>query len=102
MRFLIVGVAVWPFMPASAQETVREWLTLPPERIQLVQTAIKDRLKDPESARFSGVKYWEFKSETDRIMYVCGFVNAKNSFGGYNGEQMFYAVWVLLTTAANM
>lgn len=51
-------------------------------------TAVKDgvakRLKDPESARFGVVV--ASKSST---IWVCGYVNAKNSFGGYPGEQLF-------------
>lgn len=39
-------------------------------------------LKDPESARFGDV----FIGRND---FVCGMINAKNSFGGYTGEQPF-------------
>jgi hypothetical protein len=38
-------------------------------------------LKDPVSARFEGV--------VKRPAAVCGFVNAKNSMGGYTGRTMF-------------
>lgn len=42
-------------------------------------------LKDPESARFSDVAYRE--AGTDK--YICGYVNAKNSYGGYVGPRQF-------------
>ena len=43
---------------------------------------IKEKLKDPSSAKFSG----EF---VGRNGSVCGYVNAKNSFGGYTGESRY-------------
>ena len=43
---------------------------------------VRDILKDPESARFRS----EFKGKDDS---VCGFVNAKNSYGGYDGFKPF-------------
>jgi hypothetical protein len=41
-------------------------------------------LKDPESARF-GDGVWWYENQTTGVRYVCVYVNAKNSFGGYNG-----------------
>ncbi|EKQ7193190.1 hypothetical protein OGU21_15100 [Klebsiella oxytoca] len=43
---------------------------------------IKVKLKDPSSAKFSG----EFIGGNGAI---CGYVNAKNSFGGYTGESRY-------------
>ena len=50
------------------------------------ETAIKNMLKDPESATFS--------SETYNSSYdgVCGYVNAKNALGGYTGKTRFIVV----------
>lgn len=45
---------------------------------------IRALLKDPESARFSELKYVEHSQG------VCGLVNAKNGFGGYVGNRVFY------------
>jgi hypothetical protein len=45
------------------------------------KSAITKLLKDPTSARFEGVVV--------RAAAVCGFVNAKNSMGGYTGRKMF-------------
>ena len=47
---------------------------------------IRDRLKDPESADFTDV----FFSRSGGIAAACGYVNAKNSFGGYIGKQRFF------------
>lgn len=49
-----------------------------------VETGVRKKLKDPESARFK----WPpavIGQET-----YCGFVNAKNSYGGYAGFVPFY------------
>jgi hypothetical protein len=44
---------------------------------------VKMRLNDPESAQFSHV---ETNKDTKT---VCGFVNARNAFGGYTGDRMW-------------
>lgn len=52
-----------------------------------VEAAVVRSLKDPESARFGDMVA---AAKDDISISVCGFVNAKNSFGGYNGFQPFY------------
>lgn len=46
--------------------------------------ALPEFLKDPDSARLS-----KLHLDPDNADYVCGFVNAKNGFGGYVGDQPF-------------
>lgn len=46
---------------------------------------IRDRLKDPGSAQFSGM----YVSRKGGSPIVCGYVNSKNSYGGYTGKQRF-------------
>ena len=46
-------------------------------------------LKDPDSARFGAMAA---SKTADNIVYVCGTVNARNSFGGYTGAQPFTGV----------
>lgn len=46
------------------------------------KAAIVKRLNDPESAKFGQVVFRE-------PGFVCGYVNAKNGFGGYTGEKGF-------------
>lgn len=41
-------------------------------------------MKDPESVRFASLKV--------HLAQLCGEVNAKNSFGGYEGAERFSAV----------
>ncbi len=47
---------------------------------------VKNRLKDPDSAKFGNV----IVVETEKYgRVVCGEVNAKNGFGGYTGSKGF-------------
>jgi hypothetical protein len=51
-----------------------------------VKSAIADRLKDPDSAKFRRM------SSDTYAAFFCGEVNAKNSMGGYVGYKRFYAI----------
>jgi hypothetical protein len=55
-----------------------------------------ERLKDPDSAKFRNVYVLEIASKDGKpLCYaVCGQVNAKNSYGGYNGFGWFISVRV--------
>jgi hypothetical protein len=48
-----------------------------------VEAEVRARLKDPESARFTSVT-WNPEKKAG-----CGYVNAKNSMGGYVGSKHF-------------
>ncbi|HGV9232404.1 TPA: hypothetical protein ACNOH1_002655 [Providencia rettgeri] len=57
-----------------------------------VEDAVSESLLDPKSAQFSKLKIVDRSNEGDSSsMKVCGYVNAKNSFGGYTGNKGFYA-----------
>lgn len=47
-----------------------------------IEKTVKKSLKDPYSAKF---KYLPKKGEN----FACGFVNSKNSYGGYIGDRVF-------------
>ncbi len=49
--------------------------------------SVRSLLKDPESARFRYTA--AFKDKDSGLLVVCGYVNAKNSFGGYVGDKAF-------------
>ncbi|CAM5385783.1 hypothetical protein RLIN73S_02846 [Rhodanobacter lindaniclasticus] len=51
--------------------------------IEQAEAAVASKLKDPESAHFTDVTI------SDKGNLVCGWVNAKNSFGGYAGFRPF-------------
>ncbi|HVT24384.1 MAG TPA: hypothetical protein VHD95_07135 [Rhizomicrobium sp.] len=54
------------------------------------EAAVKDRLKDPDSAKFDPLKD-VVGYMNGRPVLVCGQVNAKNSFGAYTGDQYWLA-----------
>lgn len=54
------------------------------ERIS-IENSVKENLKDPDSAKF----YHGDFPYPDTAMLYCGYVNAKNSYGGYTGKQLF-------------
>lgn len=53
--------------------------------ITLAQDAVKQRLRDPDSAEFSDVHV----SRRAGVVAVCGYVNSRNGFGGMSGRQRF-------------
>ncbi len=53
--------------------------------ISLAMQAVRDQMKDPESAKFRNLT-------SSRNSNVCGEVNAKNSYGGYVGFKRFLAL----------
>lgn len=54
-------------------------------RIWSSKDAVTKILRDPDSAKFGKVVYRD-------PGIVCGFVNAKNGFGGYTGEKSFISL----------
>ena len=54
---------------------------------------VRPLLRDPESARFGRAAARKlFMPGKQPILQVCGYVNARNGFGGYTGEQLFVGV----------
>lgn len=76
---------------ASAQEVPpTDPVRLTPRQIEAVKDGVRDALKDPESARFGTML--AARSRTDGAIMVCGYVNARNSYGGYTGRGYFIGV----------
>lgn len=73
--------------------------------IDTCQGSVRKQLKDPDSARFSGWTATETGSAPstsdleytagDQTYVVLGAANAKNGFGGYNGDEMYSCVAVV-------
>lgn len=77
---------------ADAPRSVEhEPVTLAPKQRAAIERAVKETLKDPDSAKFGEIRAG--KSRTGSIN-ICGLVNAKNGFGGYTGMQAFMATLV--------
>ena len=69
--------------PPGARTTV----TLTLQQQQAVRVGVANGMKDPESARF-GDRMVAAK-QPNGLITVCGYVNGKNSFGGYVGMSPF-------------
>lgn len=54
-----------------------------------VIVGVKSRLKDPYSPVFSPMIATK-DLDSDNVIHVCGGVNAKNAFGAYSGDTMFF------------
>ncbi|MFJ5503814.1 hypothetical protein ACIPUO_06330 [Pectobacterium carotovorum] len=67
--------------------------------VSVAESELSQYLVDPESAKFKDSIFYPEKDVgyTDQSGYVCGLVNAKNSFGGYTGFQPYY-IHVLVKT----
>ncbi|MDX4056709.1 hypothetical protein APA82_31855 [Pseudomonas aeruginosa] len=60
--------------------------------IWTAEKAVANMLKDPESAKFNGSFFMpDGGNEQLKSGHVCGYVNAKNSFGAYVGNRRFVA-----------
>jgi len=81
-RWLICGL----LFIAAATDT---WAQEDDSAITAAKATLVSKLKDPESARFRDVVR-TVSSETGKTRIICGWVNAKNSFGGYVGFKPFY------------
>jgi hypothetical protein len=80
---------------ASAPMDARP-IIFPTSYDQFVMDGVKNSLKEPDSAKFQAIRYFE---KADGSQFACGLVNAKNSFGGYTGFQPFWASVVDLKSA---
>jgi hypothetical protein len=59
-------------------------------QIEAVHAGVRRELRDPESARFGTI----VAAQSSRgPLTVCGWVNAKNGFGGYTGDQPYFGVF---------
>lgn len=79
-----------PVIDRNNYKTPSEWfLTI------RIPDGIKNRLKDPDSAKIrllAGPKFIHGPTVNMSGYGLCYGVNAKNSFGGYTGEKLFYFV----------
>ena len=57
-----------------------------PKEKAMVMAGVKNKLRDPESAKFEDI--YAMNGSHGKRSY-CGYVNAKNGFGGYTGKLTF-------------
>jgi hypothetical protein len=85
--FGVLGLGGWGLFSTctrepSAAELDRRWRS---DAAYVGERRLRASLKDPDGAKVEGVR--AVGTEKDHV--VCGFVNAKNSFGAYSGRQAF-------------
>ncbi|MEE9313655.1 MAG: hypothetical protein V3V02_03315 [Rhizobiaceae bacterium] len=51
-------------------------------------------MKDPASVKFGKI-YAVKNADSSSVVHVCGSLNAKNSYGGYVGEQSFVSFVII-------
>ena len=87
--FVLSGCAVAPpVSPLGAAPDVQAVpYALSPSETKAVKDGVSEQLKDPTSPLFGKVK--AARMTLNDSVYVCGYVNAKNSYGGYTGSKPF-------------
>ena len=86
---MLAGCASTSYAPRSTI-TAGVPYTLSANEQAAVKSGVTAALKDPTSAIFGEMK--AAKATTDGVVTVCGYVNGKNSFGGYVGNQPYVGV----------
>lgn len=76
LRSIVLGLALLAQTPTAAHSEP-SW-----------QASIKERLRDPDSAKFRDV----VSGTVNGVRLTCGYINAKNGFGGYDGYDLFVVV----------
>lgn len=95
LTIFIFGCAAAP--PTSEQIATADYGSYPTNYENAIKSAFEKILKDPYSAHYSNwrgpSKAWRIPAMS-RFTYfgyrICVDVNAKNSFGGYVGNRMYY------------
>lgn len=86
---IVIAGGIWALSPGGPREyTPAEYRS---NVISTCQDAARKSLRDPESARFDSWAVSELPagSQGERQFSASGFVNAKNGFGGYTGNQTY-------------
>lgn len=82
-RFGFAFVIVTALCTAAHAESAPAWKKQ--AWIQRTEDTIRQKLKDPDSAKFRNAAFVRFHNAP----LVCGEVNSKNGFGGFTGYQHF-------------
>lgn len=57
--------------------------------LRIAQNMVTHALKDPDSAKFKDAKIMAIVDSRGHRYFICGLVNAKNSYGGYTGFKQY-------------
>jgi hypothetical protein len=83
MRSVLLSIV---FVVLSVQAGAEAAITLSTEQITVIEAGVQARLNNPDSAKFSGLVARPLNGP---VLAVCGYVNTKNSSGGYIGDFAF-------------
>ena len=92
----VTVIAVAALMGVQSTALARE---LTPAEKEIVADAVRDRLRDPNSAMF---KWGPIQSETQSFdsgegsTTYCGYVNSRNAFGGFVGDTPYRVFLVVV------
>lgn len=87
MSLILVGCA----MPTIPPELETRPAYLSDSETDAVKAGVRSALKDPNSANFGPIGAARYVRD-DKSLLVCGWVNARNSYGGYTGMEPFMGV----------
>lgn len=74
---------------SNRNSTVHSINDLDEFQLTSIHNGVRKKLKDPDSAQFGSIGFIQIG---EQIYSVCGWVNAKNSFGGYTGSKPYYGI----------
>ena len=84
------------YIPTSQDMEKADFGTFPENYQELVKNYMERRLKDPESVRYrfqdKPIKWYEISDTLATTVFnyqLVVFINAKNSYGGYTGENEY-------------
>lgn len=93
MRLNIVALAVLAVsacVPVAPSKAPGQPYALGSKAIGAIKADVRQVMKDPDSARFGRIAA---AIDSEGIVTACGWVNGKNSYGGYTGELPFMGIY---------
>ncbi|SEE38756.1 hypothetical protein [Pseudomonas coleopterorum] len=109
MRKAILLAAICALSACSSSPRIQESAPAPPvakkvkseprvivqlteEQAESAKNSVRSSLKDPYSAVFDGLYGTTIHPENKKSVIACGYVNAKNGYGGYTGSSKFAVI----------
>ena len=90
MKIIIAMTALSLLVACGPALTEKSTFAPSDAQLTAAKTAAAYDLKDPGSAQFRNIRGIQATAETGKsATYICGEVNARNSFGGYVGFTPF-------------
>jgi len=88
----LTALTVSACVPAEPTKPPGQPYALSSKAVRAIQADVRQAMKDPDSARFGRIAA---AIDSDGVVTACGWVNGKNSYGGYTGELPFMGIYSL-------